>query len=639
MKDSNLKSREKQASLSREVSRVQRTQVAKEIPQLVAEDVARLADIFPPVVVEGKVDFKRLQETLGDFVDNRPEKYSFTWAGKRDAIQILQMPTRATLVPLKDQSVDFDKTQNLFIEGDNLEVLKLLYKPYFGRVKMIYIDPPYNTGNDFVYRDDYTDPLEAYLKITGQKNEEGNLLTSNPETSGRYHSTWLSMMYPRLFLGKQLLIDGGLIFVSIDEHEVHNLRFIMNEIFGEENFIAEFVWKARSGKMGTISQVSFQHEYILCYQANTQANLKKVKKVQVGGTHSDEKGSYRREQLRQWGQGDRREDRPRMWYPIRGPKGVEIYPIKDDGSEGRWRCGKSKAEEMLSNGELDFEFDGKHWQVYRKIREGYTSYSAHGTVLENVGTTADGTKVLVDLLGGKVMDFPKPPTMIQFLIDLATWDDDEALIMDFFAGSCSTAQAVMDMNKADGGNRRFIMIQLPEPTSATSVARKEGFDTIAEIGKERIRRVIKRFQKEKLTNNSGVDLGFRVFKLSESNYQNWRGVEEKSPQKYAAEMSKYIDPLVPHWKKDNVIYEVAIKEGYSLSVEIEKARDFKDNEIFRIVEPGNTKSFWICLDDTIRKSTIRALNLGKEDLFVCRDVALDDSAAANLALTCRLNTI
>lgn len=361
--------------------------------------------------------------------------------GRTPSIRIRDKPSKGTLVPSRGESIDFDDTKNIFIEGENLEVLKILQKAYEGLVKMIYIDPPYNTGSDRIYVDDYVDPLKRYLQMTGQVDAQGNLLTSNPETSGRFHSTWLSMMFPRLFFSRELLAEDGVIFVSIDEHESHHLRLLMNEIYGEENFIAEFIWKGRSGKTGTISAVSFQHEYILCYSRSPAAKLKMQERIQTS----------HREQLRQWGQEVRRDDRPTMYYPIKGPNGVEICPITDENKEGRWRVGRRTAERLLREGELEFEFDGKHWQVYKKIHEGQKTYSAYGTILDDVGTTADGTKAIQDLFGEKVMDFPKPPSLIKFLAEIVSWNDPNAIVLDFFAGSSSTAQAILELNREDAG--------------------------------------------------------------------------------------------------------------------------------------------------------------------------------------------
>ncbi|MGA2491062.1 MAG: site-specific DNA-methyltransferase [Anaerolineales bacterium] len=278
--------------------------VSKTTPVLINDQLAALRTLMPQAFTEDKIDPEKLRVSLGDIVDDRPERYSFSWAGKRDAIRLLQVPSRATLIPARDESLDFDTTQNIFIEGENLEVLKLLYKPYFGRVKMIYIDPPYNTGNDFVYPDNFADPLDTYLKLTGQKDSEGNLLTSNPETGGRYHSAWLSLMYPRLFLARQLLREDGVIFVSIDDHEVYNLRLLMNEIFGEENIIGEFVWQSKKGGGSDVSTAVVDHETIICF-AKDNFGSNALSKITIEAEPlnlHDDKGPYRRgRELNKWG--------------------------------------------------------------------------------------------------------------------------------------------------------------------------------------------------------------------------------------------------------------------------------------------------------------------------------------------------
>jgi adenine-specific DNA-methyltransferase len=630
------------------VPKKKKERVNRESPDIKKERVEALKSTVPEAFVEGKVDCDKLKEALGDFAEDRPERYTFSWAGKSDAVRILQTPSRATLKPCPEESLDWDNTNNLFIEGDNLEVLKLLYKSYFGRVKMIYIDPPYNTGNDFIYPDNYTDPLDTYLKITGQKDQEGNLLTSNPETSGRYHSTWLTMMYPRLFLARQLLSDDGLIFVSIDEHEVYNLRCIMNEIFGEEAFIAEYIWKARAGKGGTLKNVSFQHEYIICYSKSTEIQLKLEERIQKGGTFEDEKGKYRRERLRQWGIADRREDRPKMYYPIVAPDGTEVYPIRDDGTGGRWRCGESTANELVKAGDLDFDYDGKRWHVFVKIREGKATYSPYGTILEGVGTTADGTKLLKDLFNSKIMEFPKPPDLIKFLTELAVWDKPDSIVLDFFAGSCSTAEAVLDINKSGNSEQRFIMVQLQEPVNDETEAGKNaltlGLDTIAEIGKERIRRVVAKIKEENegtlQTNDEGTpqDSGFRVFKLDESNYRPWTDVPADKIDDYPKTLEAFDDPLLPDWRPEDVIWEVAVKEGLSLSSRIE-LNELAGHELYTVTDGDTGHVLRICLDEKLDKEFVKELAPGKEDIFICRDIALNDELAANLALQCRLKTI
>jgi adenine-specific DNA-methyltransferase len=615
---------------------------AKTTPALTDDQLASLRILMPQVFTEGKMDFEKLRASLGDAVDDRPERYSFSWAGKRDAIRLLQVPSRATLIPARGESLDFDTTQNLFIEGDNLEVLKLLYKPYFGRVKMIYIDPPYNTGNDFVYPDNFADPLDTYLQLTGQKDSEGNLLTSNPETGGRYHSAWLSMMYPRLFLARQLLREDGVIFVSIDEHEVHDLRLLMSEVFGEENFIGEFVWQSKKGGGGDVSTAVVDHEYVMCFAKDLfgeDALARITVEAEPLDLH-DEKGPYRRgRELNKWGSGSSRDDRPTMFFPIPGPNREDVYPIRNDGTEGRWRWGKKKMLEISERGDVEFvKRSNSTFIVYEKIRSTDPRLKPYRTWMDNVGTTADGSKTLKELFEGqKIYDFPKPVSLLKHLLSIGSPGDDDDFILDFFAGSCTTAQAVLELNREDGGNRSFIMVQLPEPTG------NKQFPTIAEIGKERIRRVVECMKKDRegqLALEKPEDLGFKVFKLAPSNYRQWDGAQPDADA-YARQAELFADPLVEGWQPENVLYEVALKEGYGLNVTIEPvgADGVRLETIFRVIDPDKGQSFCLTLAGKIALKDLRPLDLKKEDLFICRDTALDDEAAANLALQCRLKTI
>jgi adenine-specific DNA-methyltransferase len=626
--------------------------VPKGTANLADEQLARLRELFPEAFTEGKVDWDRLRATLGDLVDDGPERYTFTWAGKRDAIRLLQTPTRATLVPCREGSVDFDQTQHLFIEGDNLEVLKLLYKPYFGRVKMIYIDPPYNTGNDFIYPDDYADPLATYLQLTGQQDAEGNLLTSNPETSGRYHSAWLSMMYPRLFLARQLLREDGVIFVSIDDHEVHNLGLLMNEVFGEENFMAQITWKKVYGGGAKVKHVVIQHEYVLCYARSKDAidilELPPDPEARKRYTERDEKYHVRGPYFTQPLATTSMDFRPNLRFPIKW-QGEEIWPEK------QWQWSRDRVEQALADNELVFnKQDDGGWSVRYKQYLRDENGIERGSKLYSVLTgpyTQEGTAEVDQLLGdGKIFPFPKPSALIQHFIS-HTKDDENAIILDFFAGSCPTAQAVLEFNREYGGNRRFIMIQLPEPTLKETEAHEAGYRTIADIGKERIRRVIAGMQQANEgqlpldTRETPEDLGFKVFKLAPSNYRPWAGVDDDTPDVYAGQMQLFTDPLVDGWTAENVIYEVALKEGYGLNCRIERivgaqrAAPNVSTAIYRVTDPDKEQSFYICLDDAISLSDLGALNLGKDDLFICRDVALDDDTAANLALQCRLKTI
>ncbi len=622
--------------------------IEKESPDLLKESVERLKELFPGIVSEGKIDLSRLRDIIGDEVDERPERYSFTWAGKRDAIRMLQAPSRATLVPTPEESVNFDQTNNIFIEGENLEVLKLLYKSYAGRVKMIYIDPPYNTGQDFIYPDNFADPLDTYLKLTEQKDSEGNLLTSNPETSGRFHSAWLSMMYPRLFVARQLLREDGVIFISINDNEVYNLRLLMNDIFGEENFLTQFVWHSKKGGGGDVANVVVEHEYILAYARSITAGALTKQEVEaLPLDQKDEKGPYRKgRELNKWGAGSARQDRPTMFFPIPGPNGEEVYPIRNDGSEGRWRWGKKKILQIVERGDALFEKRANGtFIVYEKIRNTGPRLKTYRSLLLDVGTVADGTSQLKELFDDKCpFDFPKPTSLLLHLLKVGT-EEESDIVMDFFSGSCTTAHAVIEANRKNEQSLQYIMVQLPEATVEDSKARQMGFNTIAEVGKERIRRVIKKIKEEDNTTldlggqRALLDLGFRVYRLAESNYKTWKGIENRNGKNYSETMEMFTDPLAKGWKPVNVIYEVALKEGYSLNIKIDELKGVQANRVFKVTDPEKGQSFMICLDNEMKQASVKALNLKKDDLFICRDAAMTDELAANLALQCKLKTI
>ena len=619
--------------------------VVWEVPELVPDEVKKLKAIFPQVVAEGKVDFEKLRSALGDSIDRSPDRFTFSWAGKRNAVQILQMPTRATLVPAKDESVEFSDTGNVFVEGDNLEVLKLLYKPYFGRIRMIYIDPPYNTGRDFVYQDNYTDPLETYLRITGQKSAEGNLLTSNPETSGRFHSSWLSMMYPRLFLARQLLSEDGVIFVSIDDNEVANLKQIMNEIFGDENFVTCVTWQKKVSPSNDAKWFSSDHDYILIYAKAKQTwrpnRLKRSKEQEqyYKNPDNDPRGPWN---SATYTCNKSKEERPNLYYPLTNPTtGKKIWPKET----AVWAYSREQYEEHVSENRIYWGKDGASESPRLKL-----FLSEAGNIVprsiwpyDEVGHTQEATGEFHDIMPEGGFDTPKPTRLIHRMLELSTRSDDGSVVLDFFAGSCSTAQAVLEMNMEDGGNRRFIMVQLPEKLDARETrAIKAGFNTVADVGKERIRRTCKRLRKEmkeKLPSDKRVDLGFKVFRLSTSNSKPWKGLEERTPENYATEMREQIDPLVKGWKEENVIYEVALKEGFGLNSGIEAVKEYTDNRVWRVNDSDSNLSFLICLDDKLTSSFLRKLDVTKETLFVCREAAIDDTIAANLALQCRLKTM
>jgi adenine-specific DNA-methyltransferase len=621
---------------------VARSKVTREVPSILKEQVEKLCSLFPESVCEGKVDFEKLQSVLGASVDGRPERYTFTWAGKRNSIQILQMPTRATLTPVKDSSVNFDSSENLFIEGDNLEALKLLHKPYFGKVKMIYIDPPYNTGRDFIYSDRYGDPLDAYLKFTAQKDESGNLLTSNPETSGRFHSAWLSMMYPRLFLAAQLLHDNGVIFVSIDDNEVHNLRRLMNEVFGEENFVATIIWQKIFGPKNTAMYFSEDHDYILVYAKNKAVwrpnSLPRTEEANARyeNPDNDPRGP--------WVPGDpcARNYYSKGTYWVTSPTGKKFRnPIGT-----YWRIPHEKFLELQKDDRIWWGKDGNSRPTLKRFLSEVKKGMVPQTLwfYKDVGHTAEAKKELLEYVkfgnSDNVIDTVKPTRLIERMLQLATSPSAMDIVLDFFAGTAATAHAVMTQNREDDGNRRFICVQLPERLPVPEKTLKN----LVDVCKERIQNVIVKMKKEKKQTkldraDSPEDLGFRFFRLSQSNYRPWKGVEERNPEKYAMEMEEQLDPLVHGWKKENVIYEVAVKEGLGLTCKIEHEQEYRENEVWRVTDKERGQGFLICLDDKIKTSTIKTLKITKDEIFVCRDIALDDTGAANLALQCRLKTI
>lgn len=600
-----------------------------------------LMQLFPEVFSEGKIDFERLRHVLGGDIDGREEKYSFTWAGRKEAFRNIQATAKGTLVPDKSESVNFDSTENLFIEGDNLEVLKLLQKAYFGKIKMIYIDPPYNTGNDFVYEDDFKDSIHAYLKQTGQSDGNGKKLTTNPETNGRFHSAWLSMLYPRLFIARNLLADDGLIFVSIDDKEVHNLRMILNEIFGEENLVGSIVWKSKYGAGAKTRGIIEVHEYILVY-AKAADNISSIgtplsKKAMKVYRYKDEKyetrGPYGTWPLETTSMAER----PNLRYPIIY-EGEEIWPKK------QWLWSKGRVDKALENNELVFNKTKKGtWSVrfkgYMKDSEGESKLGTPTSLIDDI-YTQDGTKEFSELFEEKVFEFPKPYKLIQRLINFhANGEvDKDAIVLDFFAGSGTTAQAVLEQNNEDSGNRKFILVQLPELTEEDSEAYRAGYKTIADIAKERIRRVVKKIQEENkgTPKEKNTDLGFKAFKLDKSNYSIWEDYEGKDSEELKKQMQLFENPLRQGANELDVIYECIIKEGFGLNSKIEEMA-LKGNKVYKISD--GESFFFICLDEDVQQASLDALKLDKETVFICFDHSLDDSKKVNLSLQCKLRTI
>ncbi len=606
--------------------------VSKESKDLVIENVEQIKKMFPEVVSEGKINLEKLKSILGQELDSKEDSYTFNWAGRKDAFRSIQATAKGTLVPDEKESINFKQTKNIFIEGDNLEVLKLLQKSYFNQVKMIYIDPPYNTGHDFVYKDNFKNGIKAYLEQTGQLNGDGVLLTTNPETSGRFHSDWISMMYPRLFLAKNLMREDGVIFVSIDDHEVHNLKRILDEIFGEENFVAQIVWQNLDTIKNDAKYFSDNHEYIMVYAKNKPSLIiKGIKKGEKQNGYyknldNDKRGDYLLTPLhaKSGGENSIYEYTFKNGYKWKPPQGT--YP----------RFSIATLRQLEADNKI--YFGGKKNSVPQKktfLKE--VSDRMKLTTFWNyefAGSTRQSNSELADLLGKGIFDNPKPTKLIKIFIDSFTENGD--IVLDFFAGSGTTGHAVLESN--NGENRWFILVQLPEKTDEESGAFKQGYKTIAEIAKERIRRVIKKLEKEEKTKlkKENIDLGFKVFKLEKSNYKIWENYEGQDIKELTKQLDLFKSPLVNGYDDYNVIYECIVKEGLNLNAEIEK-RDINGNTIYKVSD-GN-QSFHICLDEKIKQENLNKLDLKKDDVFICLDSSLDDSKKVNISLQCKLKTL
>jgi adenine-specific DNA-methyltransferase len=577
----------------------------------VAEDkVKEILRLFPEFRTEkGKLNFDRLMLTLGEAVDVGKERYGMNWPGKADCFKTIQAPSLGTLRPLPEESVNFDTTENLIIEGDNLEVLKLLQKSYLGKVKMIYVDPPYNTGNDFIYPDNYTESLQTYLEYTGQIDMEGRKFGTNTESDGRFHSKWLNMMYPRLYLARNLLSEEGVILVSISDHEVAALRLLLNEIFGEENFSAQFVWKSRKypdsrAKTG----VSTDHEYIVLFSRSDRGVLRGVERDEskFANPDNDPRGAWMSRSLLGLAT---KAQRPNLHYTISDPKNGRLYdPTEDTG----WRYSEDRMRSLIAADCILFpsKLDGRPRE--KKFRSDIqTEFVAFPSIIDDV-FTADGTSQIRELFGEDVFDFPKPSKLLERLIKQST--DDDAIVLDFFAGSGSTAQAVLELNKSDGGHRKFILVQLPERTS------RKDFATIAEITKERVRRVIRNMGEEKQESLSfeareSLDRGFRVFKLAESNFQAWNATVAKDDlPALERQLEMHVDHVRSGRSDDDLLYEILLKSGYPLTTPIEKV--VLDGGTFYSVAGG---LLLICLEKELTHDLIKAMADRKPERVVYLD--------------------
>ena len=636
------------------------------------ENFKKLAAMFPNAVTEtvnenGEVvraidKDVLMQEISCKVVDGNEERYQFTWPDKKKSVLLANAPINKTLRPVREDetvptgadsegkpycstgSVDFDTTENLYIEGDNLEVLKLLQETYLGKIKMIYIDPPYNTGNDFVYNDEFGIRSEEWNGISGNYDADGNqivgALERNTEANGRFHTDWLNMLYPRLKLAKDLLRDDGVIFISIDDNEVENLKKVCGEVFGEGNFVAIINWKGRGGRQDS-KYYAAVHEYILCYAKQREYFVagEEIKSGDVYPKYDKEKGRYYKTQLlRKWGSNSRREDRPNLFYPITAPDGTEVYPVvavRDsqrpsicEKIDGCWRHGASTMEKNIKNGLVEFvKQDDGTWIPYEKIfapLEGEEKTKKYTTWIDE---TNDGAKGIKDLFGSTVFDYPKSPNLLVRFLKMAGVESGD-IILDFFSGSATTAHAVIQLNAEDGGHRKFIMVQLPEKCDEKSEAYKAGYKTICEIGKERIRRAGKKIREENadnsslLTPNSKLDTGFRVLKCDTSNMKD----VYYNPAEYEVNMfSRLEDNIKEDRTPEDLLFQVMLDLGVLLSGKIEEST-IAGKKVFNV--EGNY--LIACFDSDVSEETIKAIAKQKPYYFVMRDSSMaSDSVATN----------
>jgi len=570
-------------------------------PDVVADNIATLQELFPEVFADGSIDFETLKETLGEYVDDRDERYSFTWHGKSRARQISQMPSMGTLRPCPEESVNWDTTKNIFIEGDNLEVLKLLQKSYHRKIKMIYIDPPYNTGNEFIYPDKWQDNLDTYLRYTGQVDDQGFKLSANSETGGRYHTNWLNMMYPRLKLARNLLGDDGVIFVSIDDHEVQNLRHLMDEVFGAENFVASVVWQKRTSPDARRA-LSAGHDYVVCYGRALDSGgpvinklpLSDERKAAYTNPDEDPRGPWASVDLT----GQSGHATPSQFYTIVTPAGNGYRP-----PEGRcWALAEETFVSLHADARIWFGADGTSRPRLKKFlseSDGMMAWTwwPH----QEVGHSQEATRELSQLMGGPVVDMnPKPLRLLERILRLGTSSEGSPIVLDFFAGSGTTGHAVMRLNAEDGGSRRFLLVQLPETTDGTD------YETIAKITAERLRRASGALGSgQEPQSPIPQDVGFRVFELSSSNIKTWDGNFDSMDQ----DLLESIDNIREDRSEVDVLYVLLLRYGLDLAIPSE-TRNIEGCTV-TVIGAG---ALIVCLSDEITLDAVNGIAALKDEL-------------------------
>jgi adenine-specific DNA-methyltransferase len=619
-----------------------------------------LAATFPEAMSEDKIDLDQLKRVLGEWVEPDRERFGLNWPGKAACMKVIQAPSVGTLKPCPDESVDWDTTQNLFIEGDNLEVLKLLQKAYFGKIRMIYIDPPYNTGNEFIYPDKFSETLETYLSYTGQLDEEGRKFSTNSESSGRYHSRWLSMMYPRIFLAKSLLSDSGVIFISIDDNEQSNLKRLCDEIFGENNFIACIARQMKSG--GAKARFFTPNlDYILVYAKNVEFCVPfraQINEVQLKNyynkteTEGPRKGQlYGEERLYKASLDARPNQRywiecpdgsfvipPGTKFPSSVSQGEKIIPTSED-DVWKWTFDRYQVEHKVGNivfkstnrsPLLDGSGQAAKWNIYNKLW--LDDQMEKGMAPSNIVTQFENRQSASELKELEIpFDFAKPSALIKYLIEISGISGND-IVLDFFAGSGSTADAVMQINHSDGQSRRWIAVQLPEPVDEESEAFKSGFHNIAEISRERIRRSgarIKINEKSELSLKVEADIGFRAFKLSSSAFAPWDAGNADDEQ-IVLRLEKHTEHLNPQSGSIEIAFELLLRDGFEISVEARRL-EIASKEVFSIADGA----LLICLEKELTQDVIDAMADMEPLRVICLDAGFrgNDQLKANAVQT------
>jgi adenine-specific DNA-methyltransferase len=593
---------------------------------ITADRREELLRLFPEVATErGQVDFDQLKRALGERVDPGKERYGMSWPGKGDCFKAIQTPSTGTLVPRPEESINFDKTENLIIDGDNLEVLKLLQKSYLGMIKMIYIDPPYNTGNDFIYPDRYAETLQTYLEYTGQVDDRGKRFSTNTDTDGRFHSNWLNMMYPRLYLARNLLRDDGVIFITIDDKEVDNLRKCCYEIFGEENFVTQIEWQKRYTRSNNTDDFTSVIDHLVVFARSTRFRPRLIAResgadARYHNPDNDPRGPWKAipflNPLSP-------QERPNLAYEIERPDGRRIRPIRK-----AWRSERRVWERLVRENRVWWgkRGDGEVPSIKRflsEVRSGMTPINFWS--FEFAGHTDAANQEIKGLFGDKVFDTPKPIKLIQRMLELVADDDEDCIVLDFFAGSGSTAHAILDANAKDGGQRKFILVQLPEPTG------RDDFPTITDITRERVRRVVRELDSDgqgQLGVDGSIeqDRGFRAFELRESNFTPWDAQGSEDAEALEAQLQMHVEHIRVGRSNHDLLYEVLLKSGFPLTTNVQTLQ-VEGKVVFSVADGA----LLLCLDRSLTLELIREIAARAPQRVVCLDsgFAGNDQLKAN----------